>query len=124
MKKYTKDHEWLEQVEGTLYKVGITDYAQDQLGDVVMVELPEVKIQVSAGDNMAVIESVKAASDVYAPVSGSIASVNEQLSNDPTLINASAEKDGWLVEIQLDNKSELDELMNKASYKEFVAKNE
>lgn len=124
MKKYTKDHEWLEQVAGTLYKVGITDYAQEQLGDVVLVELPEVGMEVSVGDDMAVIESVKAASDVYAPVGGKITSVNDKLPDEPTLVNEAAEGDAWLVEITLADESELDGLMDEIAYKELIAKNE
>ena len=124
MKKYTKDHEWLQQVTGTLYKVGITDYAQDQLGDVVLVELPKIGTEVSTGDDMAVVESVKAASDVYAPVSGKIASVNDKLSDEPTLVNEAAESDAWLVEIILTDESELNELMDEGAYKKFIAENE
>jgi glycine cleavage system H protein len=124
MKKYTKDHEWLEKVDGEVYKVGITEYAQEQLGDVILVELPEVGDSFSKEDEMVVVESVKAASDVYAPVSGQVVSVNEQLANDPALVNESAEQDGWLLEMEVEDSADLDNLLSKADYKKFVAENE
>ena len=124
MKKYTKEHEWLEKIEGNRYKVGISDYAQDQLGDVVLVELPAKDASFAIGDDMAVIESVKAASDVYAPVDGKIVALNETLQDEPTLINSSPEKDGWLVEIEVSDNSVLADLMDADSYKKFVAENE
>jgi glycine cleavage system H protein len=117
--KFTKEHEWIE-VEGDTGTVGITDYAQEQLGDVVYVELPAVGKQVEKGKEMAVVESVKAASEVYAPVSGSVVAVNDKLSAEPATVNAEPMGGGWFVKIKLSNPSELDGLMDKAAYDSFV----
>jgi glycine cleavage system H protein len=100
---------------------GITDHAQSQLGDVVFVELPEIGKQIKAGDPIAVVESVKAASDVYAPASGVVAQINSALVDAPDMVNASAENDGWFAKLQLDDASALDGLMDKAAYDAFVA---
>jgi len=118
--KYTKDHEWVS-VEGTSAIVGITAYAADQLGDVVFVELPAIGKSVSQGGEMAVVESVKAASDVYAPVSGTISAVNDALSDTPETVNAGAEGDGWFAKLTLSNPAELDTLMDRAAYDAFLA---
>jgi glycine cleavage system H protein len=117
--KYTKDHEWL-RLDGDTATVGITDYAQSQLGDVVFVDLPEVGKAVTKGGDAAVVESVKAASEVYAPVSGTVAAVNDAVAADPSLVNSAPEGDGWFVKITLSDPSELDELMDETAYKAFV----
>lgn len=117
--RYTKEHEWA-RAEGDVVTVGISDYAQEQLGDVVFVDLPEVGKTVSRGDAMAVVESVKAASDVYAPVSGEVVEANEALGDDPALINSSPEADGWFCRIRLQDKGELDGLMDADAYKTYV----
>ena len=116
---FTKDHEWIS-VEGGSATVGITDYAQAQLGDVVFVEVPPAGTQVSKGKEAAVVESVKAASDVYAPVSGEVTEGNAALETDPALVNSSPEGDGWFFKLALSNPSELDGLMDAATYKAFV----
>ena len=116
--KFTKDHEWIK-VEGDTAIVGISDYAQKQLGDVVFVELPEVGREVSSGDELAVVESVKAASEVYAPVSGEVTDVNEDLEGAPETVNAAPTGDGWFVKMTLSDASELDALMDEAAYTEY-----
>ncbi len=118
--KYTNEHEWI-RLEGDIAVVGITDYAQGQLGDVVYVELPAVGKTVTKGGEAAVVESVKAASEVYAPVSGSVVAVNDALTGNPGLVNQSPGADGWFVKIKLANKGELDGLMDETAYKQFVA---
>ncbi|CAO3374033.1 glycine cleavage system protein GcvH [Azospirillum argentinense] len=117
--KYTKDHEWV-RVEGDVGTVGVSDHAQHQLGDVVFVELPDVGRQLAQGKEAAVVESVKAASDVFAPVSGEVIEANADLENDPSLVNAGAETTGWFFKLRLSNPSELDALMDEAAYKAFV----
>ena len=117
--KYTKDHEWV-RVEGDVGTVGVSDHAQHQLGDVVFVELPDVGRQLAQGKEAAVVESVKAASDVFAPVSGEVIEVNVDLENDPSLVNAGAETTGWFFKLRLSNPAELDGLMDEAAYKAFV----
>lgn len=116
---FTEDHEWVD-VEGDVATVGITDYAQEQLGDIVFVEVPAEGKEVSKGDEAAVVESVKAASDVYAPVSGTVIEGNSALEGDPALVNSSAEEDGWFFKLTLADASELDGLMDEAAYKAFV----
>ena len=116
---FTDEHEWVE-VEGDMATVGITDYAQEQLGDIVFVETPEVGAQLDQGDDAAVVESVKAASDVYAAVSGEVIEVNEALEDEPGLVNSSAEEDGWFFRLTLSDKDELDDLMDEKAYKAFV----
>ncbi len=118
--KFSEEHEWA-RLDGDIATVGITDYAQAQLGDVVYVELPEIGRQVKQGDDMAVVESVKAASEVYAPVSGEVAEVNETLSDAPDAVNADALGAGWFVKIKLSDPSELDKLMDEAAYSAFIA---
>jgi glycine cleavage system H protein len=118
--KYSKDHEWV-RVEGGVATVGITQHAQEQLGDVVFVDLPAIGKKVTKGGEAAVVESVKAASDVYAPVSGEVVEVNGELSGDPALVNRAAEADGWFMKIRISNEAELGELLDKAGYDKFVA---
>ena len=117
---FTDDHEWI-RVEGGIATVGITDYAQEQLGDLVFVELPEVGKTVSKGDAAVVVESVKAASDVYAPVDGEIAEVNDALSSDPALVNSSPTGNGWLWKMKLADEGQLEGLMDEAGYKAMIA---
>jgi glycine cleavage system H protein len=117
--KFTEDHEWI-RIEGDVGTIGITDYAQEQLGDVVYVELPEIGRQVEKGKDMAVVESVKAASEVYAPVTGSVTAVNSKLAAEPATVNSAAMGDGWFVQIKLSNPAELDKLMDEAAYKKYV----
>lgn len=116
---YTEDHEWL-RVEGDVATVGITDYAQEQLGDLVFVELPEVGRALKKGDTAVVVESVKAASDVYAPVDGEITDANTALSSDPALVNSAATGDGWLWKMKLADKGQLSGLMDEAAYKAHI----
>ena len=118
--KYTDDHEWIT-VEGEVATIGITNYAQEQLGDVVFVDLPEVGAEFAKGDEAGVIESVKAASELYAPVSGTVAEVNEALNDEPALLNSDPEAGGWIVKITMTQPDELGELMDEAAYKELVA---
>jgi glycine cleavage system H protein len=117
--KYTEDHEWI-RVDGDTAACGISDYAQEQLGDIVYVELPEVGKTLAARDEIAVVESVKAASEVYAPAGGTVAEVNEALADDPTLVNQDATGNGWFLKLKLDDPAELDALMDEAAYKSFV----
>lgn len=119
MRYFTKDHEWID-VDGTAATVGITDYAQGQLGDVVFVELPEAGRVVAAGKEAAVVESVKAASEVYAPVSGTVTEANGALADTPDLVNSAPEGDGWFFKLTLSNPAELDGLMDEGAYKAFV----
>ncbi len=116
---FTDEHEWVD-VEGETATVGITDYAQEQLGDIVFVETPETGAELAQGDDAAVVESVKAASDVYAAVSGTVVEVNDALEGEPALVNSSAEEDGWFFRVTLSDKSELDDLMDEKAYKAFV----
>lgn len=118
---FTEDHEWID-LDGEIATVGITDYAQGQLGDVVFVELPEAGRTIAKGDDAAAVESVKAASDVYAPVSGEVIEGNAELEAEPSLVNSDAEGDGWFFKMTLSDTSELDGLMDEAAYAEFVAK--
>lgn len=118
--KFTREHEWI-RIEGETGTVGITDYAQEQLGDVVFVELPAVGSQISRGDEAAVVESVKAASEVYSPVTGEVVEVNSALAEEPAKVNAEAMDGGWFFKIKLADPSELDELMDASGYKEYVA---
>ncbi len=118
--KYTKDHEWV-RVDGNTATVGITDYAQEQLGDVVYVELPDVGKSVGAGDEAAVVESVKAASEVYAPISGEVVEINEALADAPNGVNEDAAGAGWFVKLKLSDASELEKLMSEDEYKSYLA---
>ena len=120
MTYYTEDHEWIE-VDGDIATVGITDYAQKALGDVVFVELPEVGASYSKGDEASVVESVKAASEVYAPLTGEVTAVNEDLDGDPSLVNTSPTGDGWFFRIKVADPSELDGMMDESAYQEMTA---
>ena len=117
---FTKDHEWLA-VDGDTATVGITDYAQGQLGDITFVELPAEGATLGKGDSVSVVDSVKAASDVYSPVSGTVSGLNAALGDTPELVNSAAEGDGWLWRMTLSNSAELDALMDEAAYREYVA---
>jgi|TARA_R110002094_G_scaffold18815_4_gene30468 glycine cleavage system H protein len=117
--RFTEDHEWV-LVEGNIATIGISDYAQGQLGDVVYVELPSVGGDVSKGDELAVVESVKAASEVYSPVSGEVVEVNGELEGAPTLVNEDAMDTGWFAKIRIKDASEIEELMDEDAYKSFV----
>lgn len=117
---FTEDHEWL-RVEGGVATIGITDYAQEQLGDLVFVELPEAGKTLSKGDTAVVVESVKAASDVYAPVDGDVTEANDALTSDPALINSAATGDGWLWKMKLADESQLDGLMDEAAYNSHIS---
>ncbi len=116
---YTKDHEWIA-VDGATATVGITEHAQEQLGDLVFVELPEKGRKLRQGEEAVVVESVKAASDVYAPVSGEVTATNGELAGDPAMVNRSAEGDGWLFRMTLSDPSELSGLMDHAAYQALV----
>jgi glycine cleavage system H protein len=118
--KYSKDHEWIT-VEGGIATVGITNHAQEQLGDVVYIELPKIGATITANASVATVESVKAASEVYTPVSGEVVAVNDELSGDPALVNRAAENSGWFMKVKLSAPNELDALMDKAAYDKFVA---
>jgi glycine cleavage system H protein len=121
MRYFTEDHEWID-VDGDTATVGITDYAQSQLGDIVFVETPEAGKTVSKGDDAAVVESVKAASDVYAPVAGTVIEGNAALTDNPALVNDDPEGEGWFFKLTLADAAELDSLMDEAAYKDFVSK--
>jgi len=117
--RFTKDHEWI-RLDGELAVVGVTDYAQSQLGDVVYVELPEIGRRVEKGKEVAVVESVKAASEVYAPASGEIAEVNEALAVDPAKVNADPMGEGWFLKLRLTDLKELEGLLDEAAYQQFI----
>ena len=117
--RYTEDHEWV-RVDGAIATIGISNHAQEQLGDVVFVELPEVGRQVRQKGPMAVVESVKAASDVYAPVSGKVVEVNQALNDDPALVNSGAESSGWFCKLELADPGELEGLLDAAAYQALV----
>ena len=116
---FTDEHEWID-VEGETATVGITDYAQEQLGDIVFVELPSVGTMLDKGGDAAVVESVKAASDVYSPITGEVTEANGALEDDPALVNSSPEEDGWFFKLTIADESELEGLMDEAAYKSFV----
>jgi glycine cleavage system H protein len=118
--KYSKEHEWV-LVEGSVATVGITDFAQDQLGDIVFVELPAVGDKVSKEDAFGVVESVKAVSDIYAPVSGKVLEVNDDLPENPEMLNEDSYGDGWIIKIEMSDREELDDLMTAAEYELYVA---
>jgi glycine cleavage system H protein len=117
--RFTKDHEWIRR-DGDLATVGITDYAQQQLGDVVYVELPEIGRHLDQGAEAAVVESVKAASEVYAPAAGEVAAVNETLAGEPAQVNADPMGEGWFLRLRLDDPAQLDALMDEEGYRRFV----
>jgi glycine cleavage system H protein len=118
--KYSKEHEWV-RLEGDVATVGISDFAQEQLGDVVFVELPDLGKQVVQNGDVAVVESVKAASEVYAPLSGEVVEVNTALEEDPELVNQSPTGEGWFIKIRLSDASQLDGMMDEAAYNDFTA---
>ncbi len=117
---FTDEHEWLK-VEGDIATVGITNHAQEQLGDLVFVELPDVGTTLEQGDDGVVVESVKAASDVYAPASGEVTEVNDALTTDAAIVNANAESDGWLYKMKLSDPDQLDELLDLDGYKSLIS---
>jgi len=119
VKRYAKTHEWIE-VEDSKGKVGITDFAQKELGDIVFVELPEVGDEVTKGESFGTIESVKAASDLYAPASGKVVEVNTAVVDEPQLVNEDPEGKGWMIVIELSDPSELDDLMTEEEYRESI----
>jgi glycine cleavage system H protein len=118
--KYSKEHEWV-LVEDNVATVGITDYAQDQLGDIVFVEMPAIGDKVSKEDAFGVVESVKAVSDIYAPVSGKVLEVNDDLPDNPEMVNEDPYGDGWMIKIEMNDPEELHDLMTAAEYEEYVA---
>ena len=118
---YSKDHEWVKAEENGIAVIGITDYAQEMLTDIVFVELPQVGRKISKGEVMAVVESVKSVSDVYAPVSGEVIEVNSELENTPDLINSDAFEEGWIAKVKLDDATELQLLMTADAYAALIA---
>lgn len=118
--RFTKDHEWVE-VSGDIATIGITAYAAEQLGDVVFVELPDPGKTVKAGEGLAVVESVKAASDVYSPISGEVTAANTAITDEPETVNAEPEAGGWFVKLKLANPAEVDALMDRAAYEAYLA---
>jgi glycine cleavage system H protein len=117
--KYTSEHEWIKVEDGNVAVIGITAYAQDALGDLVFVELPEIGRKVGKGDNFAVVESVKTAAEVYTPVSGEVVAINDNLSGDPELIKKSMEE-GWIAKIKMTDAKEIDGLMDKKAYDDYL----
>ena len=118
-KRYTKDHEWV-LLDGDIATVGITDHAQEQLGDLVHVDLPELERAVAEGETCAVVESVKAAADVFAPLAGKIVEINETVVEDPSIVNSDAEGEGWFFRIELDDTDSFETLMDQDAYDEFL----
>ena len=118
--KYSEDHAWVKVQDEDLVTIGISDFAQEQLGDLVYIELPKVGHEFSREDNISVIESVKSASDLVAPVSGKIVEVNDRLEDDPELVSDSSMGEGWIIKVKLSKPSELDELMDEKSYQTFI----
>lgn len=119
MKKFTKEHEWVS-LQGDVATIGITDYAAHELGDITFVELPNIGDQASTGEVLTVVESVKAASDVFSPVSGTICEVNQELENNPALVNESSEEEGWICKVKDVDSSGLDGLMEESEYRTYV----
>jgi len=119
--RYTEEHEWV-LIEDDIATIGISDFAQDQLGDVVFVELPDVGDELEVGKTFGVVESVKAVSDVYAPLSGEVVEVNDDLPDEPEIINNSPYEDGWMVKIRISHPEEVDELMDASDYQDFIEK--
>ena len=118
-KRYTKDHEWV-MLDGDIATVGITDHAQEQLGDLVHVELPELERAVAEGETCAVVESVKAAADIFAPLAGKVVEINETIVEDPSIVNSDAEGEGWFFRIELDDTDSFETLMDQDAYDEFL----
>ena len=119
--KFTKDHEWLN-LQGDLAIVGITDYAQSQLGDIVFVEMPELSTNLTASQSFGAIEAVKTVADLFAPVSGEVIEINENLDSSPDLVNSDPYNEGWIVKLKIDNSDEINELMNYDEYHEYTLK--
>jgi len=117
--KYTKEHEWIK-IKGDVAVIGITDYAQAELTDIVFVELPEVGKEIKKGEELCVVESVKSVSEIYAPISGKIVKINDKLEDTPETVNESPYDDGWLVELEIKDKSEIDNLLDVESYKKTI----
>ncbi|WP_267257111.1 glycine cleavage system protein GcvH [Coxiella endosymbiont of Ornithodoros maritimus] len=117
---YSKNHEWLRKESGETFTVGITDHAQEQLGDLVFVELPEVNIHVDAGDEVLVVESVKTAAEVYSPLSGKVIEINNALENEPATVNHDPYGDGWLYRITIDDEKELNDLLDADDYQTLI----
>ncbi len=117
--KYTEEHEWV-LIEDDIATIGITDFAQDQLGDVVFVELPDVGDELQAGKTFGVVESVKAVSDIYAPLTGEVVEVNSDLPDEPEMVNTSPYEDGWMIKIRIANPDELEQLQDASTYQEFI----
>ncbi|MEI7710321.1 MAG: glycine cleavage system protein GcvH [Rhodospirillales bacterium] len=117
--RYTKDHEWVV-LDGDIATVGITDHAQEQLGDVVHIELPDMDREVAANEACAVVESVKAASDIYAPLAGTVVEINETVVEDPAIVNSDAEGEGWFFKLELDDVDAFEELMDEEAYEEYL----
>ncbi len=117
--RYTKDHEWVV-LDGDIATVGITDHAQEQLGDVVHIELPDMDREVAANEACAVVESVKAASDIYAPLAGTVVEINETIVEDPAIVNSDAEGEGWFFKLELDDVDAFEELMDEEAYEEYL----
>ncbi len=122
--RFTSDHEWVSVEDNDIAIVGITDYAQSELGDVVFVELPEVDASFHQGDQMAVVESVKTAADVMAPISGTVVAINEELESSPELVNDSPVSGGWFCKLNIQDAAELDALMSESEYEEFISDND
>ncbi|MDQ0243555.1 glycine cleavage system H protein [Bacillus fengqiuensis] len=121
---YSKEHEWVLQLDGNRVRIGISDYAQKQLGDIVFVENPAVDDEVTVNESMGTIESVKAVSELYAPVSGTVVRVNEELNDTPETINENPYEAGWLVEVEISNPEELESLLNEGEYQAFINEGE
>lgn len=119
--KYATSHEWVRNDGNGIVTVGITEHAQELLGDMVFVELPEIDDEVSTGDDVAVAESVKAASDIYAPVTGTVVEINEELEDAPELVNSDAYGDGWMFKVKIEDESELDNLLDAQGYADSIA---
>ncbi|MFP6864840.1 MAG: glycine cleavage system protein GcvH [Roseibacillus sp.] len=117
--RYTSDHEWVK-IEGTIATVGITDHAQEELSDVVFVELPSVGLAVGLGDSIAVVESVKAASDMYAPINGEVVEINTEVEGDPSIINSSPYEDGWIFKVRFEEESDLEDLLDAGGYEDLI----
>ncbi len=117
--RYTSDHEWV-RIEGNIATVGSTDHAQEELSDVVFVELPSVGLAVGSGDSIAVVESVKAASEIYAPINGEVVEINTEVENDPSIINGSPYEEGWIFKLCFDEKSDLEDLLDAGNYEDLI----
>ena len=118
--RYTSDHEWV-RVDGDIATIGITDHAQKELSDVVFVELPSVGLAVGSGDSIAVVESVKAASDIYAPIGGEVVDINTEVENDPSIINSSPYKLGWIFKLRFEDESDLEDLLDAEGYEDLLS---